>query len=801
MEFKMKDVKVAARGFLERGSETVREAFFGGASASMAAKATVEGALLAAAGLLLGRTPLLFDSFPMGLSLLCASEKSAVWILAGLIVSVFTVSAEDIVFSPAVYIGAYIFAYLLRMAALVLVDRPEGVSVGGLLRHDRKGTLIRIIRYRYTEGLSLKMACASVAALVIGIYTLRAGEYRYYDLFAALFTILAAPMFTFLYSGIFSERRDGDTFSGILYGISVCTLLFSCIYSLRGAQPLGISASALAGFFTVIYMCRRKEKFLFILILSFAAGLAVSPVLAPSFMLAAAALSASGGGISTSNILFGAAMSLLWGGFAGGLSGVTMLLPAFMTAALAESALDAFVSLFGARTAAAAVPIPSYSAGERLERLSETFMALSQKLAELSHVEKRPSSVEVRGLCLDCSQRLCQNCSMRDGCYREESYGVISDRISHIHSLIMQKGRAEISELPEHLRCGCHKTEQLICDVNASYASLLRESVMRDKSELFALDYEAVSRIISDAARSESEDSTRNAALESRLRKFSQRKGLGFERIAVFGDKSPRLMVGRIGRVAQETRTEELRCMLSDACGFPVTLPVFNIRGGDISMTFEAAECFDAEIGTAVMGKDGEECGDSVRSFKCGGKIYALISDGMGSGDAAMLSSAICSEFMQRMLEGGNRKETAVRMLGAVLRSKGDECSATVDLAELDTVSGELSFLKSGAAPSFVRRGEKLFSLSAKTMPLGILSRYDGEITKFTAEDGDVAILLSDGVSGTPEGCPWLMELLGSDGILSGDPPSVAEDIALKARENGSCDDISVAVIKISRRV
>ena len=792
----MKKIKIPSEGTVQR-LFTVRE-LFGGVSPAVIAKNTASGALWCAAAFVLGRTPLLFDAFPMGLALLCAAEKNVLWILSGLAVSAFTVNAQNTVFSSVMYISAYLFAYLLRFAALIFADRPEGFYLRDLFSPRRKEAFFRIVRSRYTESLSLRMSCASISALTVGIYMLRAGDYRYYDLFGALFMILAAPTFAFLYSGFFAEGIEGNL-SKVMRSISAGTLLFSCVYALRGTSLLGVSLSVFAGYFAVMYLCRQRKKLLYTLFLAFAAGMAVSPALSPSFMLAALVLTMTGEKMRTSNILLSGSAGLLWGGFAGGISGVTLLLPGFLTAALAESALDALLSVSTGKADVGEELCTQSGAKERLEQLSETFSALSEKLFELSSVEKRPSPVEIRGLCLDCTDRLCRECPKDGECHTEKNYALISERAEAIFSILMKKGRVEKEELPAHLTEGCHRWEQLLHDSNTAYASLLRDAVMRDKIELFALDYEAVSRIISEAAQTDEEENMRNYELESQIVKFSRKNGLGFDRIAVYGERNPRIVIGKIGRNAQEMKTSELKRLMNEACGFPVTQPIFNIHGADISVSFEAAERFSAQVGFACEGVDGQVCGDTVDFFRCGKRVYTLISDGMGSGEGAAMASGICREFLQRMLEGNNRKETAVRMLGTVLRSRGDECSATLDLAELDTVTGELSFLKSGAASSFVRRGEKLFSLTAKTMPVGILRGYDGEVTKFLACDGDVAILVSDGVSPSPECCLWLTEMLGTGGDFFADPEKAARAITAEARRQGSNDDVSAAVIKISK--
>ena len=369
----MKKIKIPSDGTVQK-IFTVKE-LFGGVSPAVVAKSTATGALYCAGAFVLGRTPLLFDAFPMGLALLCAAEKNVLWILSGLAVSAFTVNAQNTVFSPVMYISAYIFAYLLRFAALIFADRPEGFFLRDLFSPRKKEAFSRIFRSRYTESLSLRMSCASISALTVGIYMLRAGQYRYYDLFGALFMILASPTFAFLYSGFFAEDGEGNL-PKIMRSISASTLLFSCVYALRGTSLLGISLPVFAGYFTVMYTCRRRKKLIFTLLLALCAGVAVSPALAPAFMLSALVLTMTGEKMKTSNILMSVSAGLLWGGFAGGVGGVTLLLPGFLTAALAESALDALLSVSAEKKEAAEDPCVQTGAKERLEQLSDTFMAI-----------------------------------------------------------------------------------------------------------------------------------------------------------------------------------------------------------------------------------------------------------------------------------------------------------------------------------------------------------------------------------------------------------------------------------------
>jgi stage II sporulation protein E len=162
---------------------------------------------------------------------------------------------------------------------------------------------------------------------------------------------------------------------------------------------------------------------------------------------------------------------------------------------------------------------------------------------------------------------------------------------------------------------------------------------------------------------------------------------------------------------------------------------------------------------------DEEVCGDMTDAFITDGSyFYALISDGMGSGSSAAYTSGVCSMFIEKMLSAGNRADITLRMLNNVIRSEnmgcGDECSATVDLLELDLMSGGASFIKSGAAPTYIAREGTVYKVSSRTMPVGIIKDADARITKFDTKKGDIIVMMSDGCCHDSEDCQWLVEYL-----------------------------------------
>ncbi len=209
---------------------------------------------------------------------------------------------------------------------------------------------------------------------------------------------------------------------------------------------------------------------------------------------------------------------------------------------------------------------------------------------------------------------------------------------------------------------------------------------------------------------------------------------------------------------------------------------------------------FMAEFGAARRAAGAEKhCGDSAESFTDErGAAHLLLSDGMGSGNAAALDSAMTVGLLARMLRAGFRFGAALRLVNSALLVKsGEESIATADAVTIDLFSGRAEFYKAGAAPSFVLKGDHVTKVEAMSLPAGILGGVSFEKSELCLGAGDIVLLVSDGV--TASGEDWVASELRA---VAGSPAkAIAERIAATAadrRTDGHEDDITVLAVRIS---
>jgi stage II sporulation protein E len=207
----------------------------------------------------------------------------------------------------------------------------------------------------------------------------------------------------------------------------------------------------------------------------------------------------------------------------------------------------------------------------------------------------------------------------------------------------------------------------------------------------------------------------------------------------------------------------------------------------------EYAVASEASVRTGISG-------DTAVGFEVDGNFYSVISDGMGSGEGAKRTSGFVADYLKSTLipDTPTIKE-AVSTLSAILRRRRDECAATVDVFSFDLYTGEGRFLKCGAATSYIKRGDSVFAVKCTSTPIGLLRGVDADEMMSDIRGGDIVVMMSDGVSESPDEAAWLIEFLARPTKLA--PSEYAESILALAKEkSGDADDMTVAVAYVHER-
>jgi len=206
---------------------------------------------------------------------------------------------------------------------------------------------------------------------------------------------------------------------------------------------------------------------------------------------------------------------------------------------------------------------------------------------------------------------------------------------------------------------------------------------------------------------------------------------------------------------------------------------------------------FTCRTAIALRPKEGETlCGDQAASFEAGGAACLLLSDGMGSGEAAHREAAMTVRLLKQFLQAGVEPLPALKTLNTalLLRCREGAGFTTIDLLRLDRSTGEAALYKYGAAPSYLKKLGRVTRYGGAALPAGLegVDRQP-DVIRFVLPPDGWLVMVSDGVVGG-DGDEWLQDLLAGWG--GGTPDALARRIlTVSADHGGRSDDCAVLVL------
>ncbi len=587
----------------------------------------------------------------------------------------------------------------------------------------------------FSEKLLLRMSAAIIGGFVAALYEAILQGLGLTVIAFGLVMIILPPVLTFLFSGAFSSE------------LTVGTLI--------SGKSTGISSRGASGkrFFDSIFFKISVASYL--LLISFALKKYSFFGVDPAYVFSAAVT------------LFAAKrLGAVWGGVTGFISTVAtsaLGAAAFGLAGAAAGALFIFggwyavigagmlLSAFGAY-ASGLVGVLSY--------LPEYMIGAAFMLPFFKHIDRETAPNEGENLTR-----------------------IASDMVGTMAITYQNEGSGAAAALRDSMSALCEILQRA-----------------RGEGDISAEGYEIFSRILAATVRREEERSLYDEELSLKLEDIMRESGLDYPAAKALGGRRKHIICAARDAAGDTLSSPEFLSAVSAAVGLTLTAPEFYRRESMAALVTEAKASYRMSGAYSTSpGQSGEENGDRASIINTRDLYsYALLADGMGSGGTAGKNAALTAEVLRAILGAGADMDTAFHALNSILRCGEEECSVALDIFAFDRITGEGVFIKSGAAPSYIKRGKSLFRIKSATMPLGVLKGVDAERIASKIEVGDTVIMLSDGVLDGAEDCPWLVELLNREN--GEDPRGLSEKILKEAAlmsEGG--DDMTAVVIKIGR--
>ena len=728
----------------------------------------------------------LFGTYPFGIALVGSTKKKMPFALAGAVLSVVFLMDASI---P--YLVALVALTGLRMSASFIKKTDYKKTELGATNGKRIADIL------FNEGIELRVVVTALVTLGIGIYTVIYNGYLYYDVFVLIFNTVFVSIMTYCLCGLFEDKEK----KSFLFG--ACALLFCIIYFLSGKELGGIDFTIALSYGTVLYISKNYggvKGAALGLLLGCAQGGVLSAVLGICGIVSGFLWSLSPYlAIMSSFILsLGYAISIL------GYEAVIYLTPEILAASLIMYPLLRFEVL----------PKPivinkeqdkgmvvyhlenrSNEIKERVSSLSQAFSNVSKSLKKVSQRTKNPDKRGYLDMALEICEGHCCVCPKNNICWSRD-INTTENNINRMGEALFIRKQVKKGDVEEKFLHRCPNIDKIMEELNAKNKEVLAQSVKNDKLDVCAQDYESVSKMMDSIFKKDMEISVDRELTDKAIR-ASAKCGLVCEKIEVVGQGLKRVIATGVDIQRSKCTALELRHEMEKCLCMSLKEPVITEEDGYATLKIEGENKFKVDISAKSYTKDdGEINGDSSLCFENGSKQYMIICDGMGSGRQAQLTSQLCIDLLNKMLSVTSEKELVLSMLNNLIRAKNVECSSTVDIFELDLINGEGSFIKSGACPSFVKRGENVFKLQSKTAPIGIMKSLDAEELSCTFNKGDICVMVSDGVVPSKQDSRWIMQYLTD--FKGDDPKELSQGIMQEARRRGTRDDMTVLAMVIN---
>ena len=452
---------------------------------------------------------------------------------------------------------------------------------------------------------------------------------------------------------------------------------------------------------------------------------------------------------------------------------------------------------------------------EKLARFSKAFTSLADVFVQ----QKDESGRQDVSLLMDrIAEESCNGCGMAHYCWEEElyqTYSILFSALSHCES----KGRATVAQFPEGFQKTCVRKDLLLEQVNKAYDGYRRDQIWKGQldecRDLVGQQMRSVSEILLELS---GQMKIGEIFLEQQARLIREectKKGIRLREIQVTQEKNGH---GRAVKLTMRSCGGKAVCKegilpaVRKVLGTPMVLQDAQTCqcGADGICRLSILEAPSFALTTAVAFRSAEEgdvCGDASACMETeDGTSLMALSDGMGHGASAAEESRTAIELLEQFTQAGFQRELAIRMINsALLLRKGDESYATLDICAVDLFDGRAEFVKLGAVSSFISREGRIFSITSNTLPAGIMKQVTVERNDMLLKDGDMVILMTDGVTDALGGeifaAGWLKDKLSENAFSN--PQDVAEFLLNEASavcKEDKRDDMTVLAGRFWKR-
>ena len=392
---------------------------------------------------------------------------------------------------------------------------------------------------------------------------------------------------------------------------------------------------------------------------------------------------------------------------------------------------------------------------ERMESLAYAVNGLSDAFLAMSHPKEKLITEEVGILEQELTGKLCGACDGCAICWNENRMRRQGGIRALLYAVMNHGKKEELLETPYVENCSRyeHMVEEAIgafsrLEINHAWYNRLQEN-----RYMIAKQLDAVAELMEEWATSRVNQDKYYGKMLSQIAFGAKEAGLVLENLHVYEENRRMCIEAYVAtkwdggiplRKYQEVVERVTRRPMRPGKDTKGILT----REGAFVAIYEDTQYYALQ-GIASEKKNGSSAnGDNVAFFAMDdGNYHICVSDGMGSGARAKQESEMVVDLLQKFIEAGFRKETAIKLMNSAMVLQGEnDIFSTLDYAQIDMYTGELELIKIGGAATFIKRGVEVECIDVGTLPAGADVCMEVESIKRPLQNGDFLVMVTDGV-------------------------------------------------------
>ncbi|MDD7740755.1 MAG: SpoIIE family protein phosphatase [Fusicatenibacter sp.] len=450
----------------------------------------------------------------------------------------------------------------------------------------------------------------------------------------------------------------------------------------------------------------------------------------------------------------------------------------------------------------------------QMERYASTFRNLAEVFYCVPCPKEYLTKEQTDRMLLQQQNTVCENCPKASWCWDQYQYLTRQQCVELLDAFASEeedKQNLAKGEWISHCLNGTRFLEKLNSQYQKERQNFLWTRRMAENRIAVAEQFNEMAGIMNRAARELYSLNSLPDELSEKIRSRMKKNGVCVQK--VWMQEKPRehlkiFVTMKAGKHCKMT-LRQAAAILSELCGTRLVA----VRDDHLVLSSEFSTilfCEDVKYqvlyGVGRITKEKESIsGDNYSTLCEDGRFVLCLSDGMGSGYEANKESEMVVELFEKFLKSGFSRETAARMINSVMvLRRNDGMFSTVDIGSIDLYSGVCSFLKAGAAPSFIRRDTWVDTISSTSLAAGLLQQLNFDTAQKKMYDGDFLIMVTDGViDALPKEEPEerMKQMLLE--IQAGEPREFARELleqVLRIGEYKARDDMTVLAARIWKK-